>query len=110
MSDRVDRDRPELSSWQAQSLRLTAFPAEVASPKELAEWPGWEATFGNLPPNSASKERGQEVREEGEFEGSWLSFVRQPSRLDWVLQPKPEPPLFIETLPRVGSFLDRLPA
>ncbi|MCI0464133.1 MAG: hypothetical protein L0Z62_44940 [Gemmataceae bacterium] len=121
MSEQVERSRPELSAWQAVNLRLTAFPAEVASPQELAKWPGWEATFGSPPPNSASKERGQEIREEGAFEGNWLSLTRNPARLDWrlkaTLAPDPTwrlkatlaPDPTMEELPSVGAFVDALP-
>jgi len=109
MSEQVERARPGLSAWQAESLRLTAFPAEGASPQQLAEWPGWEATLGNPPENSATRERGQLIREDGAFEVNWLSFTRQPARLEWVFQPSFDPSQETMVLPSLGSFVEVFP-
>jgi hypothetical protein len=109
MSEQVELARPELSAWQAESLRLTAFPAGIATPQQLAAWKGWDATLGSPPANSASRERGQQILEDGEFGGGWLSLARQTVRVDWVLQAKAMPDQSTETFPSVGAFIEVLP-
>src|SRR5262245_62595232 len=109
MPDQVERARPPLSAWRAESLRLTAFPASLARPRQMEEWPGWQAAFSSPPPNRASREHGQEIREDGAFAGSWLSFIGQPARLDWVFHPKMESLPSPDSTLRVGGFVEAIP-
>jgi hypothetical protein len=109
MSDQIEQARPGLSAWQIESLRMTAFPATVPSPQQLADWPGWQAAVASPPPNRASKEHGQEIREDGPLAGNWLLFVRQPARLDWIFHPKFWPTPSGELPTSLGSFVDVLP-
>jgi hypothetical protein len=109
MPNQVEYARPGLSSWLAESLRLTAFPAAVPPPQQLAEWPGWQTALGCPPPNRASREHGQEIREDGPFADSWLSFIRQPARLDWVFHPKAGSIPGEEASLGIGGFVAALP-
>lgn len=77
-------NRPALEAWQAQILRLTAFPSPAAQVTE----PSWWTDLVGQPPETRTlqpKRGGQ--HEEGRFEGRKLVLRVEPTRIDWLFTP-----------------------
>ena len=72
----------DLLSWQAESLRLTAFTNEEAQPDRFKFW---KDLVGQLPDVSNWQRKQGILREEGPFEDRKLISVVQPFRFDWLL-------------------------
>ena len=73
--------------WEAESLRLTAFP----SPDEIigeADW--WKDFVGDIPEKRVAQPRIGVRLEEGPFEGGWLVLQVQQIRIDWLYRTSPE--------------------
>lgn len=70
-----------LAAWQAETLRLTAFPSPAAQNTEAA-W--WTELVGEPPETSTSQPKKGERKEEGQFEGGKLRLRLQPARIDWL--------------------------
>lgn len=69
-----------ISDWQAESLRVTAFPGPSAQVNDL-NW--WIEVIGEPPETRISKPRLGEYREEGYLEPGRLVLHLQPGRIDW---------------------------
>lgn len=101
MVERHDVRLP-LSAWQAETLRLTAFPApsaNISTPTWWTELLGGPAETKVLRPS-----KGGEL-EEGPFEGGRLRLMTQLSRIDWALFPIPAKAEGAEGFLTVGAFL-----
>jgi len=74
--------RLALSDWQAQTLRLTIFPASgsIVSPHE--KW--WEQLVGEPPVDVLSQPRLGSYQAGGPFENGKLVLVVEPLKMDWV--------------------------
>jgi hypothetical protein len=73
---------PAVDSWQVESMRLTAFPAEPMK-TEGQSW--WADLVGYDPETVVSRAKAGQYRAEGEFEGRRLSLNNQLERIDWHL-------------------------
>lgn len=82
MSKQVPPSLPDLSQWQVQTLRVTAFPspsATIVEPKWWSDLLGAEPETRNLRPS-----RG-ELNEQGPFDKGILTLQVAPLRIDWKL-------------------------
>ena len=82
MSNQDPLSLPDASHWQAQSLRVSAFPspsATISQPKWWSELLGTEPEVRNLRPA-----RGEHV-ESGPFDKGNLTLQVNPIRIDWFL-------------------------
>jgi len=67
-------------AWQAETLRLTAFPFE-----RLSDKPGWwKEIIGEEPESRIVRPRQQGLQEEGDFDRGRLRVIAQPARIDWL--------------------------
>lgn len=98
MSQKKNINSPSTSTWEAESLRLTAFPIEPVSISDV-DW--WAQTVGEDPAIRAEKKREGELREAGPIDNGELrleiSLAR--ARIDWNYIPSGEGPLA-----RLGKF------
>jgi len=75
-------ERPPLSAWQVESLRMTAFPSPAAQIEAEPRW--WTYLVGE-PSETQVTQRKQGIRrEEGSFANGRLLLTIQPSRVDWL--------------------------
>ncbi len=82
MSPQSDGKMFELSDWQAETLRLTAFP----SPSTKITQPDWWSDLtGETPENRTIRPREGVFIEEGNWGGRKLSLGINPTCIDWVL-------------------------
>lgn len=80
-------NRLPIAAWDAESLRLTAFPAP-ASPVEDVGW--WESLMGAPPEVEVVRPREGRRRVEGAFEGGRLIVEITPARIDLRVIPSLE--------------------
>ena len=97
-------DRAPLESWQAENLRLTAFPASPMPQRD----PAWWVPLVGEPPEAITERLKEGLRvQHGPLLGGVLVNEIRPIRVDWILIPSPavdmgEAPV----LPVVGPFAD----
>lgn len=87
--------------WQAESLRLSAFPSPATA---ITEPTWWTDLLGEPPERKISRPKMGGQQEEGPLEIGKLRLVVQPTRVDWVfgaISPKEEE---AETFPTIGPF------
>ena len=92
---------PDVSGWQAQSLRVTAFPspsATISQPKWWSELLGTEPEVRNLRPA-----RGEQV-EAGPFDKGTLTLQVTPIRIDWILTVNQN--AVLDEIFNLGAFLE----
>jgi len=80
-------NRLPIAAWDAESLRLTAFPIP-ASPVEDVGW--WESLMGEPPEVEVVRRRESGKRMEGAFEHGRLVIQTSPARIDLHAIPSPE--------------------
>jgi hypothetical protein len=103
MGSREDAGRAE-SNWQAESLRVTAFPVPGTPIKE----PTWWSDLVGKPPEVRSKRLSQGTfQDEGLIQELKLTLSAQPSRIDWYLT-LPEPGEASTALRAVGPLHESL--
>src|SRR5687768_17549088 len=76
---------PDISQWQVESVRLTAFitpSVQFVQPKWWMELTGVEAEVRNILPGKG------ELTEQGPFELGVLTLKVTPFRIDWLYSPK----------------------
>lgn len=104
-----------IGAWQAESLRLTAFPTPAA---EFAEPSWWKNLVGEPPEKRLSTPRTSSLQEQGPFAGGTLVLTVNPLRIDWALRPtqeetQSEPQAFLtissftESLARFSALIGR---
>lgn len=103
MTEQKPQAFPDASQWQAQALRLTAFPSPAAKfddPKWWRELLGTDAESRNIRPLKG------ELTEQGPFEKGILVLQVGPLRIDWNLGMNIETGLDSDdpNLPALGSF------
>jgi len=81
MSEQSVVDRPPITEWLAETLRLTAFPSPAT---EITKPSWWEDLVGELPENRISQPRKGGQQDEGPFEGGKLTLGIQLDRIDWL--------------------------
>jgi hypothetical protein len=105
MAERADAP-PGPEVWQAQNLRLIAFPRE---PQFAVRQNWWQQLTGADPENVLEKRQKQEREESGSFQGSLLTLSLDLLRIQWTVSPRFD----IENLPGVqvppvlGSFMEK---
>lgn len=105
MAKQKQQPLPDVSHWQVQALRLTAFPSPAAKfddPKWWKELLGADAESRNIRPA-----RG-ELTEQGPFEKGILVLQVSPLRIDWNLGLNVATGLDLDdpNLPALGSLSD----
>ena len=88
------------STWQTESLRLTAFPIP-GTPVGEPTW--WSALVGKAPDVRTKRPSLSLFQDEGEFQELKLVLTAQPSRIDWHLL-LPEQRRLDLVLQTVGPF------
>ncbi len=96
---------PDVQSWEAQNLRLTAFPVPKSDIKSVFKW---EETIGELPENSSSHPRAGMLEESGGFGNGILSLKLIPGRIDWHYLSFVPSETVPESFPNLGYFLDTI--
>lgn len=92
--------KADLSTWQAESLRITCFPGS-ATEFNSANW--WQEVIGEQPENTVIRAREGIRQDEGHFNGRKVIFGTQPIRIDWLMGPKEE-----DGETTIGTFQDSL--
>ncbi len=111
---------PSIDAWQAESLRVTTFPAEVVS---IEQNPWWDKFVGVPPEAVVSRPKTGLYEAHGEFEGRRLGLQIQPGRIEWnlrliekgneefdLLSIGPFPEVLASLLKIVSSWLPQAPA
>ena len=82
MAERQELERPLLSVWQAESLRLTAFLSPAAQVPPTPAW--WKDLVGELPETQHTLPKQKVWTETGSFErGQLVLAVQSSQRVDW---------------------------
>jgi len=98
--------RLSLEAWQAEILRLTAFPSPAA---QLGEPTWWKDLVGEPPETKISQPRTGGQQEEGRFDESRKLVLRvEPTRIDWLLTPIDDWAREAKGIPTTGSFPESL--
>ncbi len=100
MSVQIVQNQVGLSTWQAESLRLTCFPSPA---KEFKAENWWQEVIGEPPENTIVRAREGFRQDEGNFNGRKVVLGTHPIRIDWLLKSNEE-----EGELTVGSFQDGL--
>jgi hypothetical protein len=100
-SSELEFTRPPLSTWQVETLRLTAFPSPTAQVAELA-W--WTELVGEPPETRISRPRMGGQQEEGSYRGGKLLLRVRPERIDWLFTTVHEEEGEVEAFPTIGAF------
>ena len=85
MSAKNKPERLPSSAWMVATLRLTAFPSDVA-PLEDIDW--WQALTGDPPAVTETHPRVATREDRGPFADGTLTLRISPSRIDWLLTPQ----------------------
>ena len=99
-------DRLPLSSWQVESLRMTAFPSPAAQVAAEPTW--WTDLVGESSEKQIVQPKQKVRREEGSYEGGKLILTTQPVRIDWVYVAVDELEGGQGEPPTIGAFPDVL--
>lgn len=89
----------DISNWETENLRLTAFTNTQIRPESIT-W--WHDLFNESPDSSLSRPKQGVRKDEGPFQDGILVLNSQPGRIDWRYNWKPEENS--EGLPVIGSF------
>ncbi len=89
----------DLSNWEAETLRLTAFVNEPIRPESIT-W--WNSLFGEEADSTESRPKQGVRKDEGVFDGGNLKLTSQPNRIEWLYSWKPEEDS--EGLPTIGQL------
>lgn len=92
---------PPLSSWLAETLRVTAFPRPG---NLIPEQNWWFEIVGQLPEKKTDQPRTGMVIEEGSFQNGKLILAVHPARIDWRYEPADEMMQVPDQFGNVGEF------
>lgn len=95
-------DRLPLDAWQAQTLRVTAFPSPDV---QIDETTWWVDLVGDTPETRVSLPKKGQAQEEGSFQEGRLALRIRPNRIDWLFTP---PEQEFEGFAVIGSFIESL--
>ena len=96
---------PDPEVWQAQYLRLIAFPAEPAF-EHAREW--WRELTGDEPQTSTEKRQRQEREDSGPHAGVELSLAVDLLRVQWTAAVVVDPANPLDGIPVLGQFPEKL--
>jgi len=82
MSSQSTLQKAEVSAWQVESLRSTAFPTPQAAQVDAGDW--WEKLIGKVPENRITRAREAFLQDEGHIGNGKLVMSVQPARIDWL--------------------------
>lgn len=95
-------NRPPLSEWQTELIRLTAFPSPSMS---VANQNWWQDLMGETPTKQNKNLKTIEQLDEGPFKSGRLILSVSPLRIDWVYRTQEShPDEFMAKLPILGSY------
>lgn len=100
MSTPTVQNKADLSTWQAESLRLTCFPS---SAKEFKVEDLWQKIIGEPPENTIVRAREGFRQDDGHFNGRKVVLGTQPIRIDWLLGPSEQ-----DGETTIGTFQENL--
>ena len=100
MSIPTVQNKADLSTWQAESLRITCFPSS-ATEFNAANW--WQDVIGEQPENTVVRARDGFRQDEGHVNGRVIILGVQPNRIDWLMRANQE----VGEL-KISSFKDGL--
>lgn len=100
MSMPTNQNKADLSTWQAESLRITCFLGS-ATEFNSANW--WQEVIGEQPENTVVRAREGFRQDEGYVNGRKVLLGVQPIRIDWLMGPNEN-----EGELTIGSFQDGL--
>ncbi|MDP1713897.1 MAG: hypothetical protein Q8L41_04050 [Anaerolineales bacterium] len=100
MSIPIVKNKTGLSTWQAESLRVTCFPSS-ATELNTANW--WQDVIGEQPENTVVRARDGFRQDEGTVNSRKVVLGIQPNRIDWLMRPNEEGGELT-----IGSFQDSL--
>lgn len=101
MATKSKINRSLLSAWQAESLRLTAFPSTSES---ISAEGWWKSLLDEEPETRVNRPKIMERVEEGAFCGANLTLRIRPLRIDWILSVKPFDTDVPLAFPTTGQF------
>ncbi len=93
--------RSPLNAWQAETLRLTAFPSSSA---QVPDPTWWHDVVGEDPETRTSQPRQGKLREEGPLKDGKLILAVEPIRIDWLFGPSEKQQASLEHFSTIGSF------
>jgi len=95
----------ELEAWQAQSVRLTAFPVK---PEIELQQSWWKELFGQDPDNVTSQPKQLARLEEGSLDSGLMVLKIQPGRINWQYGARLDVAEALKQIPTVSNFPDIL--
>lgn len=98
-------NRPPISAWQTEILRLTAFPSPTP---EIADHNWWASVVGQAPDTTVVRAKQGDFRAEGPLGAGNLTLRIQPARIEWLFRPSDKQIQATEGLPLIGSFPETL--
>jgi hypothetical protein len=98
-------ERAPILAWQAEHLRMTAFPSPAAS---LGNQSWWADLVGDSPETVISRPRMGGVQAAGPFEGKTLVLSVEAARIDWRFSAIADPVGGGEQYPLLGPFSEAL--
>jgi hypothetical protein len=114
MPPEINVERPPLSAWQVEALRLTGFPSPAAR-VQPESW--WRDVTNESPEIRTSQLKTGGLKDEGTYGRGKLTLAVAPTRIDWILttvaDEKPEAPgfrhlgQFIQTLESFQCLMER---
>lgn len=106
MSQTPRMDRPAITEWRAESVRLTAFPM----PDAVVTPDSWWKDLLGAEAAVETHRKGRLVRQEqGDALGGVLVLTVQPGRINWQLAAKAPEVLPEDDLISVGKFVEVVP-
>lgn len=103
MSKQEIHPLPDVSRWQVQVLRLTAFPSPAA---QFVEPKWWKDLLGTEAETRNTRPARGELTEQGPFDKGTLTLQISPLRIEWNLASNLRLDLDDFPLPALGSFSD----
>lgn len=97
---------PGPEAWQAQNLRLIAFPGE---PQFALQQNWWQRLTGSDPENVLEKKQKQEREESGVFQGAVLTLSFDLLRIQWTVSARLDAENLLggQMPPVLGSFIEK---
>ena len=102
MASGTPRELREDRMWEAQYLRMIAFPTEVRTPTDQ-EW--WKEVTGAEPESSTRKLHNRV--DTGIYDGISLNLEIDPFRVKWTMSPHIDPENLPERFPTLGAVRTR---
>jgi hypothetical protein len=97
-------ERPDISTWEVETLRLTAFLTPTA---DLGERDWWRRVVGEVPESTNQQPRIRSYEESGQFDSGKLILRYTLDRIDWLLAPL-SPEGIPVNVPVIGPFVDTI--